>query len=59
MSLSLEPPSCRSRSLNLDLYRPHLCADRRALSKTLIRLGSPMGMSGVVVSGVQPLKRNH
>lgn len=58
MSLSLEPPSCRSRSLNPDLRHMFLCVDRRVFSKTFICLGSLTVTPGVVVSGAQPLKRN-
>jgi hypothetical protein len=59
MSLSLEPPSCPSRSLNPDLRHSFLSADRRVFSKTSICLDSLTVTPDVVVSGAQPLKRNH
>jgi hypothetical protein len=59
MSLSLEPPSCRSRSLNvlgcLSLLRADLC-----LSNTPFAFIVPLnGASVVSVPALSPSKRNH
>lgn len=59
MSLSLEPPSCRSRSLNGNGYLSLLRADLR-LSKTRFMCTVPLNRASVVGVPVRLLsKRNH
>jgi hypothetical protein len=59
MSLSLEPPSCRSRSLNVRGCLSLLCADLR-LSKAPFACTVPLtGASVLRVPVLMPMKRNH
>jgi hypothetical protein len=59
MSLSLEPPSCRSRSLNGNGHLSLLRADLR-LSKTRFVCTVPLNSASVVrVPVLLPSKRNH